>query len=220
MKTIFGRVEDFNSKDTLIYPESYAPLAILSGYILTFKINNIQFYSIFTGIFFNEGDEVYVVYDEKKQDELNVFAVLNKKNHLLGIIIAFKDDIHAMHHAFEENIMLKRFFVLLFIITFLQLAVSFFIIDTIEEFLKIYFTLILPVNTLFIGFILYVANKDKQKYLSYYVPIFRELDLLDLDALKQLTILNCYVDIKTRITHDDIYYYPSFLKHDPKPKLQ
>ena len=60
-----------------------------SGYYIHFYIGDIEFYAAFTGIFFKEGEEVYVVYDEDIEQNFNVLAIMNKNNKLLGMAVPF-----------------------------------------------------------------------------------------------------------------------------------
>ncbi|WP_436863564.1 putative type VI secretion system effector, partial [Acinetobacter haemolyticus] len=59
------------------------------GYYIHFEIDGEAFYAAFTGIFFKEGEEVYVVYDEDIEQNFNVLAIMNKNNKLLGMAVPF-----------------------------------------------------------------------------------------------------------------------------------
>ena len=75
----------------------------LPGYYFHFYIDDIEFYAAFTGVFFQEGEYVYVVYDEEVKQNFNVLAIMNKNNHLLGMAIPFGHTISMSDRAHNKN---------------------------------------------------------------------------------------------------------------------
>ena len=73
------------------------------GYYLHFYIDDKEFYAAFTGIFFKEGEEVYVVYDEDIEQNFNVLAIMNKNNKLLGMAVPFGHTVAISDKAHNKN---------------------------------------------------------------------------------------------------------------------
>ncbi|QHI09864.1 hypothetical protein [Acinetobacter haemolyticus] len=74
-----------------------------SGYYIHFYIGDIEFYAAFTGIFFKEGEEVYVVYDEDIEQNFNVLAIMNKNNKLLGMAVPFGHTVAISDKAHNKS---------------------------------------------------------------------------------------------------------------------
>ncbi|ENX58518.1 MULTISPECIES: hypothetical protein [Acinetobacter] len=75
----------------------------LPGYYLHFYIDDNEFYAAFTGVFFQEGENVYVVYDEVVKQNFNVLAIMNKNNHLLGMVVPFGHTVVMSDKAHNRN---------------------------------------------------------------------------------------------------------------------
>lgn len=78
----------------------------LPGYYIHFQINQIDLYAAFTGIFFKEGDEVYVAYEEDVNDNFNVLSIMNKKNQLLAMAVPFGHTVAMSDKLHNKNTML------------------------------------------------------------------------------------------------------------------
>ncbi len=129
MKVIYGRVQNLQFVDAIVgdlpklrsqatatalvsmFAESggMGAAATLSGingfpgYYIHFEIDGEAFYAAFTGIFFKEGEEVYVVYDEDIEQNFNVLAIMNKNNKLLGMVVPFGHTVAISDKAHNKN---------------------------------------------------------------------------------------------------------------------
>ncbi|MEE9902200.1 MAG: hypothetical protein PBU42_06445 [Acinetobacter haemolyticus] len=129
MKIIYGRVQNLQFVDGIVgdlpklrsqasvtalvslFSESggMGAAATLSGingfpgYYIHFEIDGVVFYAAFTGIFFKEGEEVYVVYDEDIEQNFNVLAIMNKNNKLLGMAVPFGHTVAISDKAHNKN---------------------------------------------------------------------------------------------------------------------
>ncbi|ENW20850.1 hypothetical protein [Acinetobacter haemolyticus] len=133
MKVIYGKVQNLQFVDAIVgelpklrsqatatalvsmFAESggMGAAATLSGingfpgYYIHFEIDGKAFYAAFTGIFFKEGEAVYVVYDEDIEQNFNVLAIMNKNNQLLGMAIPFGHKSLIMRKSHEPTHLIK-----------------------------------------------------------------------------------------------------------------
>ncbi len=64
-------------------------VTIFISIFLYFYIDDVEFYAAITGLFFKEGEDIFVVYDEEIKQNFNVLAVMNKNTKLLGMVAPF-----------------------------------------------------------------------------------------------------------------------------------
>ncbi|WP_196782882.1 hypothetical protein [Acinetobacter lanii] len=74
------------------------------GYYIHFQIDEIDLYAAFTGVFFEEGDDVYVAYEDDVLDNFNVLSVMNKKNQLLAMAVPFGHTVAMSHKLHNKSI--------------------------------------------------------------------------------------------------------------------
>lgn len=129
MKVIYGKVRDLKFIDAIVgqYPklqQEASTMALISlfsesggmgaaaslagvtgfpGYYIHFCIDDMEFYAAFTGVFFQEGETIYVVYDENVENNFNVLAIMNKNNHLLGMVVPFGHTVEMSDKAHDKT---------------------------------------------------------------------------------------------------------------------
>ncbi|MFW1952945.1 putative type VI secretion system effector [Acinetobacter beijerinckii] len=175
------------------------------GYYIHFYIDDIEFYAAFTGIFFNEGESIYVVYDEEVGENFNVLAIINKNNNLLGMVVPFGHTVTMSDKAHNKNTL------------FMFLGIN--ILSTLIL-LFLGFKLFLFISGLVVTFIIvfsigYSIKKQFRGYAEESERIYKILGVTDLTALEK-TGMQAYIDSNNRM-YDDVYNYTQFLDYDPQP---
>ncbi|WP_171490586.1 putative type VI secretion system effector [Acinetobacter suaedae] len=177
-----------------------------SGYYIHFYIDDIEFYAAFTGIFFKEGEEVYVVYDEDIEQNFNVLAIMNKNNKLLGMAVPFGQTVimsDKSHNRTSIN---------------MGIAISIFgliagLLSGVKDiYIYIYYTMIAFIISLSVG---YSVKKQFRGYAEESERIYKILGITDLKDLEK-TGMKAYIDENNRM-YDDVYNYTQFLSYDPQP---
>ncbi|WP_227553949.1 transposase [Acinetobacter haemolyticus] len=140
-----------------------------SGYYIHFYIGDIEFYAAFTGIFFKEGEEVYVVYDEDIEQNFNVLAIMNKNNKLLGMAVPFGQTVVMSDKAHNRTSINMGIAISLFgLIAGLLSGVK-------DIYIYIFYTMIAFIISLSVG---YSVKKQFRGYAeeSNMVPLIRPLN--------------------------------------------
>ncbi|ERS04013.1 hypothetical protein Q674_07670 [Acinetobacter sp. COS3] len=183
----------------------------LPGYYLHFNIDDIEFYAAFTGVFFQEGEDVYVVYDEEVKQNFNVLAIMNKNNHLLGVAVPFGHTISMSDRAHNKNTL---FMAIGSIIGFPILGSLFFGIQSFDFY--IFYAVVGIVGG---GGMFWLIGESVKKQFRGYAKeserIYKILGVTDLTALEK-TGMQAYIDPNNRM-YDDVYNYTQFLDYDPQP---
>ena len=73
------------------------------GYYIHFYIDDVEFYTAFTGLFFKEEEDIFVVYDEEIKQNFNVLAIMNKNNNLLGMVVPFGHTVAMSNKAHNKT---------------------------------------------------------------------------------------------------------------------
>ncbi|MCH7341584.1 putative type VI secretion system effector [Acinetobacter higginsii] len=235
MKVIYGKVQKLQCVDAIvgelpklrsqatvtalvsIFAESggmgaAATLAGLNGepgYYIHFYIDDVEFYAAFTGIFFKEGESIYVVYDEGVKQNFNVLAVMNKNNHLLGMVVPFGHTVVMSDKAHNRN----TIFMAVGSITLFFITSLFF---DIEDYSFYFFMVVISI--IWGGVIWLMGQSIKKQFRGYAEEserIYKILGVTDLTALEK-TGMQAYIDSNNRM-YDDVYNYTQFLDYDPQP---
>lgn len=178
----------------------------LSGYYIHFQINQIDFYAAFTGIFFKDGDEVYVAYEEDVNDNFNVLSIMNKKNKLLAMAVPFGHTVAMSDKMHNRNALFMGVGGLVLIIIFMLFLGNF------DFKILFYFILIAIVMVFFIG---ESVKKQFRGYALYSEEIFKKMGVTNLKAIEKVGV-EAYIDENNRM-YDDVYKYTQFLDYDPQP---
>ncbi|ENW20849.1 putative type VI secretion system effector [Acinetobacter haemolyticus] len=177
-----------------------------SGYYIHFYIGDIEFYAAFTGIFFKEGEEVYVVYDEDIEQNFNVLAIMNKNNKLLGMAVPFGQTVVMSDKAHNRTSINMGIAISLFgLIAGLLSGVK-------DIYIYIFYTMIAFIISLSVG---YSVKKQFRGYAEESERIYKILGVTDLKDLEK-TGMKAYIDENNRM-YDDVYNYTQFLSYDPQP---
>lgn len=177
----------------------------LPGYYIRFYIDDIEFYAAFTGIFFQESEDIYVVYDEEVGDNFNVLAIMNKNNNLLGMVVPFGHTVTMSDKAHNKNT-LFMFLGINILSTLILLFLGF----------KLFLFISGLVGTFIIVFSIgYSIKKQFRGYAEESERIYKILGVTDLTALEK-TGMQAYIDSNNRM-YDDVYNYTQFLDYDPQP---
>ncbi|MCI3880998.1 putative type VI secretion system effector [Acinetobacter higginsii] len=176
------------------------------GYYIHFYIDDIEFYAAFTGIFFNEGESIYVVYDEGVKQNFNVLAIMNKNNHLLGMVVPFGHTVAMSNKAHNKTALTMG------VLTALIGSIVSFFLEVKEIYIYVYIVIFSMVVMLLIG-----RNIGKQfrGYAEESERIYKILGVTDLTSLEK-TGMQAYIDPNNRM-YDDVYNYTQFLDYDPQP---
>jgi hypothetical protein len=181
------------------------------GYYIHFYIDDVEFYAAFTGVFFQEGEDIYVVYDEEVKQNFNVLAIMNKNNHLLGMVVPFGHTIEMSDKAHNKNALIMGG------ITAIGMSIVFFFLDARE----IYIYIITIVFSFFM--MLLIGSSVKKQFRGYAEEserIYKILGIDDIDALNaeiNKNHLKPYEDKDTNRIYDDVHNYTEFLNYDPQP---
>ncbi|ENW04733.1 putative type VI secretion system effector [Acinetobacter beijerinckii] len=177
----------------------------LPGYYIRFYIDDIEFYAAFTGIFFQESEDIYVVYDEEVGENFNVLAIMNKNNNLLGMVVPFGHTVTMSDKAHNKNT-LFMFLGINILSTLILLFLGF----------KLFLFISGLVGTFIIVFSIgYSIKKQFRGYAEESERIYKILGVTDLTALEK-TGMQAYIDSNNRM-YDDVYNYTQFLDYDPQP---
>uniref|UniRef100_UPI003F5444C3 putative type VI secretion system effector n=1 Tax=Acinetobacter haemolyticus TaxID=29430 RepID=UPI003F5444C3 len=185
------------------------------GYYIHFEIDGEAFYAAFTGVFFKEGEEVYVVYDEDIEQNFNVLAIMNKNNKLLGMAVPFGHKSLLMRKSHEPIQLIK---VALALATICSIVFYFVGLNNILEYIYIYIYIYIFsfVCILAIG---YSVKKKFNDEALITEEIYKILGIFDIEKLNQSFNQNHfkpYIDENNRM-YDDVYNYTQFLSYDPQP---
>ncbi|WP_335951927.1 putative type VI secretion system effector [Acinetobacter beijerinckii] len=182
------------------------------GYYIHFYIDDIEFYAAFTGIFFKEGENIYVVYDEEIKQNFNVLAVMNKNNHLLGMVVPFGYTVAISDKAHNKTALIMGGVMAIGSCSIM----AYFATNMHDIFESIYlyiyaiiFSFVLPL------FIAYGIKKQFRGYAEESERIYKILGVKDLTVLEK-TGMQAYIDPNNRM-YDDVYNYTQFLDYDPQP---
>ena len=176
------------------------------GYYIHFYIDDIEFYAAFTGIFFNEGESIYVVYDEGVKQNFNVLAIMNKNNHLLGMVVPFGHTVAMSNKAHNKTALTMG------VLTALIGSIVSFFLEVKEIYIYVYIVIFSIVVMLLIG---RSIGKQFRVYAEESERIYRILGVTDLTSLEK-TGMQAYIDPNNRM-YDDVYNYTQFLDYDPQP---
>ncbi|MEE9902202.1 MAG: transposase [Acinetobacter haemolyticus] len=180
------------------------------GYYIHFEIDGVVFYAAFTGIFFKEGEAVYVVYDEDIEQNFNVLAIMNKNNQLLGMVVPFGHTVAISDKAHNKNTL----FMYVGINTLMALGLIFLGFDL---FLFLSGLIIFAIIISFLG---ESIKKQFRGYAQESERIYKILGVKDIDALNKALIKNDpqpYEDKETDRVYEDVHDYTQFLDYDPQP---
>ncbi|QER40086.1 transposase [Acinetobacter suaedae] len=180
------------------------------GYYIHFEIDGEAFYAAFTGVFFKEGEEVYVVYDEDIEQNFNVLAIMNKNNKLLGMAVPFGHTVAISDKAHNKNTL----FMYVGINTLMALGLIFLGFDL---FLFLSGLIIFAIIISFLG---ESIKKQFRGYAQESERIYKILGVKDIDALNKALIKNDpqpYEDKETDRIYEDVHDYTQFLDYDPQP---
>lgn len=237
MKVIHGKVQNLKSVDAIVgqlpklraqasaaalislFSESggMGAAATLSGingfpgYYFHFYINDIEFYAAFTGIFFKEGEDVYVVYDETVTQNFNVLAIMNKNNHLLGMAVPFGHTVEMSDKAHNKTALTMGG------IGAVVLPLLLFFFGAREIYIYIYMTIISLLLPLLIG---HSVKKQFRGYAEESERIYKVLGIRDIAELNEAISKNNpqpYEDKEANRIYDDVHNYTEFLNYDPQP---
>ncbi|MCR4531465.1 putative type VI secretion system effector [Acinetobacter venetianus] len=182
------------------------------GYYIHFYIDNIEFYAAFTGVFFHEGEDVYVVYDEEVKENFNVLAVMNKNKNLLGMAVPFGHTVAMSDKAHNKTALIMGGVMAIGSCSIMP----YFATNMHDIFESIYlyiyaiiFSFVLPL------FIAYGIKKQFRGYAEESERIYKILGVTDLTVLEK-TGMQAYIDPNNRM-YDDVYNYTQFLDYDPQP---
>ncbi len=178
----------------------------LPGYYFHFYIDDIEFYAAFTGVFFQEGEDIYVVYDEEVKQNFNVLAIMNRNNHLLGMAIPFGHTVSVSDKTHNRNT--------IFMAIGSTLIVSLIAFFTGARDILFYLFLIFS-GLIMISLIGLSIKKQFRGYAEESERIYKILGVTDLTALEK-TGMQAYIDPNNRM-YDDVYNYTQFLDYDPQP---
>uniref|UniRef100_UPI0024071680 putative type VI secretion system effector n=1 Tax=Acinetobacter beijerinckii TaxID=262668 RepID=UPI0024071680 len=181
------------------------------GYYIHFYIDDIEFYAAFTGIFFNEGESIYVVYDEGVKQNFNVLAIMNKNNNLLGMVVPFGHTTEMSDKAHNKNALMMGG------ITAIGMSVVFFFLGAREIYIYTITIIISLVMMLLIG---HSVKKQFREYAEESERIYKILGINDIDALNakiNKNHLKPYEDKENNRIYDDVHNYTEFLNYDPQP---
>ncbi|MDF2419268.1 putative type VI secretion system effector [Acinetobacter beijerinckii] len=181
----------------------------LPGYYLHFYIDDNEFYAAFTGVFFQEGENVYVVYDEGVKQNFNVLAIMNKNNNLLGMVVPFGHTVVMSDKAHNRN----TIFMAVGSITLFFITSLFF---DIEDYSFYFFMVVISI--IWGGVIWLMGQSIKKQFRGYAEEserIYKILGVTDLAALEKIG-MQAYIDSNNRM-YDDVYNYTQFLDYDPQP---
>jgi len=176
------------------------------GYYIHFYIDDVEFYAAFTGIFFNEGESIYVVYDEGVKQNFNVLAIMNKNNHLLGMVVPFGHTVAMSNKAHNKTTLTMG------VLTALIGSIVSFFLEVKEIYIYVYIVIFSMVVMLLIG---RSIRKQFRGYAEESERIYKILGVTDLTALEK-TGMQAYIDPNNRM-YDDVYNYRQFLDYDPQP---
>lgn len=236
MKVIYGRVQNLQFVDAIVgelpklrtqatatalvsmFAESggMGAAATLSGingfpgYYIHFEIDGEAFYAAFTGMFFKEGEEVYVVYDEDIEQNFNVLAIMNKNNKLLGMAVPFGHTVAISDKAHNKNTL----FMYVGINTLMALGLIFLGFDL---FLFLSGLIIFAIIIFFLG---ESIKKQFRGYAQESERIYKILGVKDIDELNKALTKNDpqpYEDKETNRIYEDVHDYTQFLDYDPQP---
>jgi len=183
----------------------------LPGYYFHFYIDDVEFYAAFTGIFFQEGEDIYVVYDEEVGKNFNVLAIMNKNNYLLGMVVPFGHTVTMSDKAHNKNALTMGG------ITAIGMSIVFFFLGARE----MYIYMITIVFSFFM--MLLIGSSVKKQFRGYAEEserIYKILGINDIDALNaeiNKNHLKPYEDKETNRIYDDVHNYTEFLNYDPQP---
>ncbi|MFW1952944.1 putative type VI secretion system effector [Acinetobacter beijerinckii] len=188
------------------------------GYYINFYIDDIEFYAAFTGIFFKEGENIYVVYDEEIKQNFNVLAVMNKNNKLLGISLPFGETVEMVTNSHSP----KNLAIVASGMSIFMLIISLFLTDNgtinvdIMDYVFLYACiLVLPFVVIFgIGA---SAKKELLRYALISDQIYKLLGVKDLKVFEKRDLTLAYHDVENRQLCKDIHDYTQFLDYDPQP---
>ena len=232
MKVIYGKVQNLQFVDAIVgdlpklrsqatatalvsmFAESggMGAAATLSGingfpgYYIHFEIDGEAFYAAFTGVFFKEGEEVYVVYDEDIEQNFNVLAIMNKNNKLLGMALPFGHTVAISDKAHNKSNLIMA------ILTALISVIIVFLLGAKDIDIYMYIIFCSIIAILFIG---YTVKKQFRGYAQESERIYKILGITDLKDLEK-TGMKAYIDENNRM-YDDVYNYTQFLSYDPQP---
>ena len=176
------------------------------GYYIHFQIQEIDLYAAFTGVFFEEGDEVYVAYEDDVLDNFNVLSIMNKKDQLLAMATPFG------HTVAMSNKLHNRTTLLMALIPTLILFAGFIVMGVRDLIFLIIFLIGAPTMMWLIG---QSVKKKFRGYAQYSEEIFRKMGVKDLTAMEKVGV-EAYIDENNRM-YDDVYKYTQFLDYDPQP---
>ncbi|MEE9902203.1 MAG: transposase [Acinetobacter haemolyticus] len=237
MKVIYGKVQNLQFVDAIVgdlpklrsqatatalvsmFAESggMGAAATLSGingfpgYYIHFEIDGEAFYAAFTGIFFKEGEEVYVVYDEDIEQNFNVLAIMNKNNKLLGMAVPFGHTVAISDKAHNKNSFMVG------ILTAIGTSLIYFFLGATDIYIYIGTIIISLVMMLSIG---YSIKKQFRGYAQESERIYKILGVKDIDALNKALIKNNpqpYEDKETDRVYEEVHDYTQFIDYDPQP---
>ncbi|MFW1952947.1 putative type VI secretion system effector [Acinetobacter beijerinckii] len=181
------------------------------GYYIHFYIDDVEFYAAFTGLFFRKGDNIYVVYDEEVEKNFNVLAIMNKNNHLLGMVVPFGHTVAMSNKAHNKSNLIMA------ILTALISIIIVFLLGAKDIYIYIY---IIFCSITVISFIGYTIKKQFRGYAEESERIYKILGINDIDALNaeiNKNHLKPYEDKETNRIYDDVHNYTEFLNYDPQP---
>ena len=176
------------------------------GYYIHFQIDEIDLYAAFTGVFFEEGDELYVAYEEGVLDNFNVLSVMNKKNQLLGMTVPFGHTIAMSDKLHNKNTLFMGGGVSILG------AIVYFFIDGSDPFVYLYFSIIAMTIMFLVG---NSVKKQFRGYAQYSEDIYKKMGVKDLTAMEKIGV-EAYIDENNRM-YEDVYKYTQFLDYDPQP---
>ncbi|MFW1952946.1 putative type VI secretion system effector [Acinetobacter beijerinckii] len=236
MKVIYGKVQKLQFVDAIVgelpkLRSQAAATALLSmfaesggmgaaatlagvngfpGYYIHFYIDDVEFYAAFTGLFFKEGEDIFVVYDEEIKQNFNVLAVMNKNTKLLGMVAPFGHTVEISDKTHNRNAL----YLFLGINIFTTLVLFFF------EFKMFLFLSGLIGSFIIVLSIGYRVKKQFRGYAEESERIYKILGINDIDALNaeiNKNHLKPYEDKETNRIYDDVHNYTEFLNYDPQP---
>ncbi|NNP75247.1 transposase [Acinetobacter sp. Ac_3412] len=181
------------------------------GYYIHFYIDDVEFYAAFTGIFFQEGEDIYVVYDEDIKQNFNVLAIMNKNNHLLGMVVPFGHTVAMSDWSHNKTAVIMGAAGAVI----LPLLLYFF--GARELYIYIYIIICALALPLLIG---HGVKKQFRGYAEESERIYKILGINDIDALNaeiNKNHLKPYEDKETNRIYDDVHNYTEFLNYDPQP---
>ena len=176
------------------------------GYYIHFQIDELDLYAAFTGVFFEEGDELYVAYEEGVIDNFNVLAIMNKKNQLLSMAVPYGHTVAMSDKLHNKNtLMMGGGASVLGIIMYAYLGAN-----------DIYIYILVVIITFIIAAgVGYSVKKQFRGYAQYSEEIFKKMGVKDLKAMEKIGV-EAYIDENNRM-YDDVYKYTQFLDYDPQP---